>query len=271
MSPRSTFPLALLLLAVAAVPAAHAFTTGSPVCSANAAVMQAQHGGGVLAPGGINVSASSPTYVGGQAMQIRIEGRPGTNAYKGILLSVTDTLGNAVGTYSPGPKFQVVSVSPCTGHALTHTSNVVKSLPDSFTWIPPTGTGQPLTVNVVIAVSQFDTRLPSRITLTSGLLGVAPQPAPFHLYESRPDPFDRSTFINYSLAEAGPVDLTIADVSGRTVRHLEHGRREAGSWQVEWDGRDDSGTRVAPGVYFERLRTAHGTAATRVVVMDGGR
>jgi flagellar hook assembly protein FlgD len=44
--------------------------------------------------------------------------------------------------------------------------------------------------------------------------------------------------------------------------------REAGEHAAEWNGRDEAGRRVPPGVYLFRLRTAGLTEARRVVVLD---
>ena len=45
-----------------------------------------------------------------------------------------------------------------------------------------------------------------------------------------------------------PATLSILDVSGRLVRHLE-GKAGAG---FVWDGRDDGGRPVPPGLYVHR-------------------
>jgi flagellar hook assembly protein FlgD len=45
----------------------------------------------------------------------------------------------------------------------------------------------------------------------------------------------------------------VYDISGRLVRTLGEGRFPAGSNSVTWDGLDDRGIRVIPGIYFYRL------------------
>jgi len=68
-----------------------------------------------------------------------------------------------------------------------------------------------------------------------------------------PNPFARTTAINYELACSGPVALTVHDVSGRLVRRLEAGPRSVGRHDARWDGTDVRGRRVPAGVYFVRL------------------
>ncbi|MFN8547526.1 MAG: FlgD immunoglobulin-like domain containing protein [Candidatus Eisenbacteria bacterium] len=72
---------------------------------------------------------------------------------------------------------------------------------------------------------------------------------------ARPNPFQGTTEIAFSLAAAGPVELRIYDAGGRAVRTLLHGAMGAGSHALVWDGRTDDGIKVGPGVYFSALRT----------------
>ena len=76
-----------------------------------------------------------------------------------------------------------------------------------------------------------------------------------------PNPFARGTSVNYELAQYGPVELTVHDVSGRLVRRLESGPRQRGIHTVRWDATDGRGCTVPAGVYFVRL-SAGGKAST---------
>jgi hypothetical protein len=49
------------------------------------------------------------------------------------------------------------------------------------------------------------------------------------------------------------------------VKRLLDAEMPAGRHAVTWDATDDRGTRVAPGVYFYRLRTADGEGTRSVV------
>ena len=52
---------------------------------------------------------------------------------------------------------------------------------------------------------------------------------------------------------SGRLRVTVHDVTGRRVRVLSDGRAaRPGPWTLTWDGRDESGRRVPPGVYFLR-------------------
>jgi beta-glucanase (GH16 family) len=67
-----------------------------------------------------------------------------------------------------------------------------------------------------------------------------------------PNPFTGTTAINFDLPASGAYEIEIFDVAGRRVTALR-GAGSAGLNSVRWDGRDDSGRRVAPEVYFYRL------------------
>jgi hypothetical protein len=84
---------------------------------------------------------------------------------------------------------------------------------------------------------------------------VAKKDEPFRLYEVTNDPnpfFDHTTFRFTQPGQAGSlvrIDLNIYTTDGRRVRTLE-GDTRASSVELAWDGRDDSGTTVANGVYI---------------------
>jgi flagellar hook assembly protein FlgD len=61
------------------------------------------------------------------------------------------------------------------------------------------------------------------------------------------------------------VEAEIVDVSGRTVRRLARGYREAGEHRLGWDGRGASGGDAGPGVYWAVVRTDQGRLVRRVV------
>jgi flagellar basal-body rod modification protein FlgD len=50
-------------------------------------------------------------------------------------------------------------------------------------------------------------------------------------------------------AEASEVTATITDESGRIVRTIKMGGQPAGTVEIEWDGREESGNTAKPGKY----------------------
>ena len=68
-----------------------------------------------------------------------------------------------------------------------------------------------------------------------------------------PNPFTGSAAIAFELAGERNVSLEVFDVQGARVRTLAAGWQPAGRHRVVWDGRDDAGHRLSPGVYLVRL------------------
>ena len=81
------------------------------------------------------------------------------------------------------------------------------------------------------------------------------QPGTFQLLQNYPNPFNPTTTIAFVQQEAGPVNLSVYDISGKLVRTLVNGILAPGTKTLQWDATDSYGNLVAPGVYFYTLRT----------------
>lgn len=104
----------------------------------------------------------------------------------------------------------------------------------------------------------------------TGVGGGPPSPLAgggLRLGPNRPNPFDRGTTISYQLPAPGKVRLCVYNTAGQLVRRLADGYQVAGAHAVGWDGRDDSGRRVANGVYLCRLETASGSVARKMTLV----
>jgi choice-of-anchor B domain-containing protein len=91
--------------------------------------------------------------------------------------------------------------------------------------------------------------------------------AAFALAQNTPNPFRSNTRISFELRRSGRVSLAVYDVAGRRVRALFEGPLPAGTRGFEWDGRDDSGSAVASGVYFYRVDAGPHTETRRMVLV----
>ena len=93
-------------------------------------------------------------------------------------------------------------------------------------------------------------------------------PQRFSLEGSYPNPFRETTRIAFSLAEAAPVRLEVFDLLGRKVATLIRGEQMAASaYEVEWDGRDESGQAVESGVYFYHIEAGNFVATRRMTLV----
>ncbi len=79
-------------------------------------------------------------------------------------------------------------------------------------------------------------------------------PLIFRLHGNSPNPFATTTSIAFSLPRETPVVLRVYDLAGRRVRNVLERPLGPGRHQVVWDGRDESGRRVAHGLYMVRLQ-----------------
>jgi hypothetical protein len=74
------------------------------------------------------------------------------------------------------------------------------------------------------------------------------------LYPARPNPFRDSATVRFDVPDhVGAVLITIYNVRGQVVRTLVDQPMERGRYERIWDGRDDSGSPAAAGVYFMSL------------------
>lgn len=98
---------------------------------------------------------------------------------------------------------------------------------------------------------------------TTGVETTMALPDKFELGQNYPNPFNPSTRIEYRLAQAGRVRLTVFDMLGREVKILVNGSMAAGQHTASWDGTDSRGERLASGIYFYRLQVdAHSQSFT---------
>ncbi len=82
-----------------------------------------------------------------------------------------------------------------------------------------------------------------------------------------PNPTRDNTMLRLAILRSGHATVTIHDLVGRRVRALFEGDLEAGERWIVWDGRDDSGNRVRPGVYFARVMHPGTRAIGRIVLL----
>ena len=92
------------------------------------------------------------------------------------------------------------------------------------------------------------------------------------LAQNYPNPFNPETWIPYQLSDPTDVFIQIYDNSGRLVRTLEVGLKEAGVYQTRsraayWNGKNEMGERVASGIYFYTLQTPEFSTTRRMVIL----
>ncbi len=92
-------------------------------------------------------------------------------------------------------------------------------------------------------------------------------PSKFQLKQNYPNPFNPTTKIAFDLPKASKVTLTIYNTLGQKVRTLVNNQLSAGSYLVDWDGRNEAGMKVSSGLYIYRLETDNFVATKKMMLM----
>jgi len=92
-------------------------------------------------------------------------------------------------------------------------------------------------------------------------------PESFALAQNYPNPFNPTTTVAFDLPERCIVKLSVFNLLGQEITTLVDRAFPAGSHEVIWNGRNNSGMPVASGVYFYRLETGSFTAARKMVLL----
>jgi len=81
-----------------------------------------------------------------------------------------------------------------------------------------------------------------------------------------PNPFNPSTTFRYGLAEPQQVSLRIYNTLGQLVRTVVNDFQAEGYHEAVWDGRNETGSTVASGIYVYRM-TAGSLVETRKMLL----
>ena len=95
-------------------------------------------------------------------------------------------------------------------------------------------------------------------------------PTTLELSQNYPNPFNPSTTVRITAPEgqATTVTLSIYDIRGRLVRILYSGVLESGGHSFSWDGRDNTNTPVASGVYFCICTTDRERLSRKMIIAE---
>ena len=83
-----------------------------------------------------------------------------------------------------------------------------------------------------------------------------PAPGESSLLPAAPNPFNPRTTLRFFLAQPSDAMMTIFNAAGREVRRYVCPQMDAGWHELQWDGRDAQGRRLASGVYLLRFESA---------------
>jgi len=87
-------------------------------------------------------------------------------------------------------------------------------------------------------------------------------PVKFSLFQNYPNPFDPETLINYTIAKAGIVKLSVYNVLGQKVADLVNEHKTANTYKVTFDASD-----LTSGVYFYRLEVGDYSKTMKMMLL----
>lgn len=87
------------------------------------------------------------------------------------------------------------------------------------------------------------------------------------LYQNYPNPFNPQTTISFAINEQGPVKLVVYDINGSTVANLVNGIKNAGIYQISWNGKNNLNESVASGIYYYMLKTNNFTDIKKALLI----
>ena len=92
-------------------------------------------------------------------------------------------------------------------------------------------------------------------------------PTEFSLSQNYPNPFNPSSVINYDLPHDAFVTLNVYDIQGRLVRTLINENNDAGYHSVIFNGKNDTGNKLASGMYIYRITTPEFTQVKKMLLL----
>tara|TARA_Y100000748_G_scaffold300229_1_gene298373 strand:- start:2047 stop:3840 length:1794 start_codon:yes stop_codon:yes gene_type:complete len=89
----------------------------------------------------------------------------------------------------------------------------------------------------------------------------------FILYNNYPNPFNPSTKISYSIVNKEYVNIDIFDVSGNKVIELFNDYKSAGTYSIDWNGKNEKGIQVSAGVYLYSIEAGSFRQTKKMILL----
>ena len=92
-------------------------------------------------------------------------------------------------------------------------------------------------------------------------------PYEYILFQNYPNPFNPTTEIRFQIPETGNVTVRIYDMLGQEIRTLFAGVSQRGTYTVQWDGLNDSGTKMSSGSYIYRMTAGDFVQSKKMILL----
>jgi len=121
--------------------------------------------------------------------------------------------------------------------------------------------------NTIPQISLTNVELANSVSEITKLGDVMMVPTDYALRQNYPNPFNPETHIRYQIPDAGRVSLKIYNILGQEVKTLVNTDLNAGYHIAKWDGTNDTGIKVASGIYIYRLKTGNFVASKKMIFL----
>jgi hypothetical protein len=88
--------------------------------------------------------------------------------------------------------------------------------------------------------------------------------------QNYPNPFNGYTTIHYSAPSVSDVRIMIFNILGQEVKEFRNIDNSPGEHYINWDGLDNYGKRLSPGMYFCRIKTNNTSAVKKMLYLKNG-
>ena len=92
-------------------------------------------------------------------------------------------------------------------------------------------------------------------------------PNKFIVMQNFPNPFNPSTTIKYDIQENAPVQVTVYDLMGNTVKNLYNGYQVSGVKSIDWDATNNTGDLISSGMYFYKVQVGESYEIKRMMYL----
>ena len=92
-------------------------------------------------------------------------------------------------------------------------------------------------------------------------------PESHKLLSNYPNPFNPSTTVRFVVEQAGPVNITVYDILGRTVAELVNTTMNTGAYSTHWNAKSSAGVPLPSGSYWVMLNTPSQQVMHRIVLI----
>lgn len=104
---------------------------------------------------------------------------------------------------------------------------------------------------VITSVSEIDNELPNN----------------FNLSQNYPNPFNPITTFRYSLPQSENVKVLIFNLNGELIAEVVNQFQNAGTYEVVWNGKNNSGQQVASGTYIYKVQAGNYSESKKMILL----